>query len=272
MNFSRTTLIALRLILGICSLGLFAECSRQAPPGGPPHGPLSPLNYTMHLSSQRDGDCGPEGSGCVRVTVRYPEFSPLTGLRTPDSLNEAIKSYILRSAEEKGPAPDSISALSEQFINAYRDRQRVFPGRWFWTLDRSVSVARDSAGIVTLEMREYVFSGGAHPSESLVFANFDKRTGMRLHLSDVIFPDRTADLTTAAEAAFRKVRNLEPGSSFLSHGFTFNDNVFRLNDDFFPSGDTLIVHFNTYEVAPYAMGPTTLRISLREFGGIVPRE
>ena len=174
--------------------------------------------------------------------------------------------------EGNGPVPDSISALSEQFILAYRERQRVFPGRWFWTLDRSVSVARDDAGIVTLEMREYVFSGGAHPGESLVYANFDKRTGKRLHLSDIISPDRAADLATAAEAAFRKARNMEPGSSFLSHGFTFSDNVFRLNDNFFPSGDTLLVHFNTYEIAPYAIGPTTLRISLKELGGVVPRE
>jgi hypothetical protein len=258
-------------LLACCSAAYFGACSREAPPGRGIRAPLTPLNYSMHLTSQIDGDCTAGGGGCAKVTVHYPEFSPLIGLSTPDSLNQTIRVFVL-GALPHSIAPDSVSALFQQFFDSHRMQQKVYPSALTWTLDRTVRVARDEAGIVTLEMGEYIFTGGAHANATLHFANFDKRTGRRLHLFDLVKAGEKENLVKVAEAIFRKERHLSPKSDFLSSGFNFKDNVFRLNDNFLPSGDTLFVHFNPYEIAAYAMGPTTLRIPAREFGGFTSFE
>ncbi|MBI3037952.1 DUF3298 domain-containing protein [bacterium] len=46
-------------------------------------------------------------------------------------------------------------------------------------------------------------------------------------------------------------------------GFTFPKNEFALNENFLVSKDGLLFFFNSYEIAPYALGPTQILLPWR---------
>ena len=80
----------------------------------------------------------------------------------------------------------------------------------------------------------------------------------------LLFEFFETELVKAAEAAFRKQRELSPESDLLENGFEFPDNRFRLNDNYGFTNDGVVFFYNSYEIAPYAAGPSEVFIPYSE--------
>src|SRR5690606_12228705 len=109
--------------------------------------------------------------------------------------------------------------------------------------------------------RETRYTGGAHGLQVEHLASLDARTGRRITLADLVTD--TAAVTAVAERAFREQQRIPATQSLAQAGYIFfDDERFALNDNFALCNDTLAFHYNPYEIAPYALGPTLLTLPL----------
>jgi hypothetical protein len=158
------------------------------------------------------------------------------------------------------------------FLEAFREFAADFPdspGGWF--LERTVEVEAASPDLLALGMEELTYTGGAHPNSRKRYRTLDPETGAVLSLSDLLQPGFEERLRSAGERAFRAVRGLGPEVDLAEAGFfQASGGRFELNDNFAPLGDGLAFHFDPYEIAAYAAGPTDLIIPWSEISELIP--
>jgi hypothetical protein len=118
--------------------------------------------------------------------------------------------------------------------------------------------------VASLAVTEAGFLGGAHPNSTTRFASFDVRSGRTLTRWDLLREDARDSLDAAGERAFRRVRKLAPDADLAAAGFWFEGGRFKLNENFAVSPTGLLFFFNPYEVAPYALGATSLSLPWAE--------
>ncbi len=158
----------------------------------------------------------------------------------------------------------------DRFLSGYREFAEDFPEQSSqWVMTRKIEAIHNALGVFSLEFTETSYTGGAHPNTSVTLASFDTRTGLRITLDD-LFVDPYGDaLQEIAERAFRAERNLSETEDLSSAGFWFEDGTFRLNDNFAVVPDGLKFHFNSYEVGPYSMGPTSIVLARNSLAALV---
>ena len=92
---------------------------------------------------------------------------------------------------------------------------------------------------------------------------FDMKTGKQLGWSEIMTDESRDILTRIAEAEFRRARKIAPYDSLKEKGFEFEgDARFALPTNFALTNQGLRLYYNTYEVAPYVMGPTDITVPL----------
>ena len=75
-------------------------------------------------------------------------------------------------------------------------------------------------------------------------------------------------LTKIAEAQFRDYYEIPVGEAFSDYGFTFENDEFSLPEAIGFSNNGMILYYNSYEIAPYANGPTDLTIPFSKLEGL----
>ena len=99
---------------------------------------------------------------------------------------------------------------------------------------------------------------------------FSREDGRILTLED-FFTDVDA-LNKRLDPLFRKQKELGPNEDLSEAGFNFPDNQFAVIDNFYFTGRSFTVYFNSYEITNYAGGPTELEISLGEIEDLLKRD
>jgi hypothetical protein len=79
-------------------------------------------------------------------------------------------------------------------------------------------------------------------------------------------------LNNVAEKIFCKVKELKPEDNLEEAGFWFKGNKFSFNENFGIRNEGLVFYFNSYEIAPYAMGPTEIMIPYSEIKNLVKQD
>ena len=80
-------------------------------------------------------------------------------------------------------------------------------------------------------------------------------------LKNIFKPNFEEELRKLGEDQFRLVRDLSQDEDLGEAGFWFDDNKFSLNDNFALTEDGIRFFYNSYEIAPYALGTTDITIS-----------
>ena len=70
------------------------------------------------------------------------------------------------------------------------------------------------------------------------------------------------EFTARAEAAFREAYNLEDNINYKDVGFDFLGNKFNLPANYAFLGDSIRLHYNSYEIASYAMGEFEITVPI----------
>ncbi|MBY0435996.1 MAG: DUF3298 and DUF4163 domain-containing protein [Cyclobacteriaceae bacterium] len=201
--------------------------------------------------------CSSDTLPCAHYTVEYPEFSGLdTAVVT--SLRNRINFYLSGGVEgEVKP----IETLGNDFISEYQNFKKESPDYSNgWSFEAVISVLTLTDSLISLQMDEYSFAGGAHPNSNITFINFRPATGATVTLDDIFKEGSLDALTRIGEEVFRKEHDLADTTSLEASGFWFENDVFVLNDNYGFTPEGIIFYFNSYEVAPYAMGPTKVFI------------
>lgn len=237
--------------------------------GGPDSSAVS-LQYEVQHVEDSFGDCGPDSGRCAVIKMTYPLVTSSASSATTGALNDAVQRFIQKLPTDTGQA-ESVSAVVEDFGLQYSDLVADFPEYPSgWTLERTVTVPTDTLDVIGLKFEEFSYTGGAHPMYTVEFANFDAADGRQLALADVVDPDAMENLQVISERQLRRQRNLPDSVSLAEAGFWFGDSTFQLTENFLVDRTGLLLYYNPYEIAPYAMGPISITIPYRELAPLVP--
>lgn len=247
---------AARLLpIATLALAVFA-CARREEASGP-----SRLEWTMQDLQRSWSADSADTSREVWVSFHYPLFTASPGGPVAvDSLNAWVKQVLVASAQSDS-TPGDLEALAGQMIANYQGVRRDFgtvSAPWFY--ENEVRVTWDSLGVISMISSADGYTGGAHGSAVRIWGVLDANTGRRLALGDLIAASARDTLERLGEAAFRGARRIPEGGALQRDGFWFENGRFRLAGNFGLDRDGLVFHYNSYEVAPYAMGPTTVVI------------
>jgi len=105
---------------------------------------------------------------------------------------------------------------------------------------------------LTLSFEFVAFEGGAHESRQKQFVTWEKETQTPLSLA-ALSPEPTP-LLELAETEFRNTQKLKPEDAFEANGYWFDNGQFRLSEQFALCECGLLLYYNPYEVAAYAVG------------------
>lgn len=198
---------------------------------------------------------------CPEITVEYLHFQGDD--LAASKINEKISEFIINSLELNLETPsdvESIDEAAENFATIYYKDLQDFPemtGEYVSKI-RIKELYSDSE-IISLEMFQYLYSGGAHGYSSTHFMNLNPKTGKEYSMED-IFTDSEA-FKAYAETKFRQDHGISPEAAINETGFWFNDNTFSLPTSFGFTSDSLIFIYNQYDIASYADGSIELRMS-----------
>jgi hypothetical protein len=229
------------------------------------------VTWEMKVVEKTAGECGPEAAGpCARFRVEYPELSAGPAVVVAP-LNAAIQKLMLAPALGKEGA-DSLDQMAEGFLAKWREAHEAFPhaatiSEWF--IDNRLKVIYHDPKVLSLEMAELAYTGGAHPNSVNQYASFDLTDGQQLTLTELLVPGYEPSLSAVAEQRFRELRQIPPGESLTAAGYWFENEVFALNDNFAVTDEGLLFYFNPYEVTAYALGPTELVISREDLNDLI---
>ncbi len=205
-----------------------------------------------------------DNSKCPEITINYVEVFGEDEIS--EKINQKIKNFIFTSllmGEDTIPTAKTIPAAATRFIEAYNADKAQFPdmaGEYFAEI--SVNEIYTSKDLLCFEMRQYLFTGGAHGYGTTTFMNIDPKTGTEFS-SKELFKDPKA-FTDFAERKFRAQQKISEEQSINDHGFWFENDTFYLPKSVGFTQDSLIFVYNQYDIASYAEGPIELKIAMTE--------
>jgi hypothetical protein len=224
---------------------------------------LPTVSYTIKdFKAESEGGCASDTIPCASYEVSYPEFSGLDSA-VVKKINHKIDSVVTEGYSEG--LPQTFRETAPIFLQQYEDYKMEMesPGQG-WSFHAVVKVEVLSDTLITLSVTRDDYTGGAHPNASRVYLNIDPANGGSVTLEDILKPGFRDALTTTGEKAFRKARELSDTASLQGNYFEFPDNRFQLNKNYGFMKDGIVFFYNSYEVAPYAAGPTEIIIPYQE--------
>jgi len=254
---------------GLAALLLACEPSGQ---GEGDTARASAVSFTTYQVKEASANCATDSSRCTTAKASFPmvESGPsAVRSRMNDTLQYRVVAMLAPTAEgnaANGMTPDEAAA---EFVAVYEEFLLEEPGySQAWATEVQGEVLFESPQLATVELAGYSYTGGAHPNSYVDLITFDLSTGAVLQLSDII-SDKAA-LLPLAERYFREARQLDSGSSLNDQGF-FWDGEFVLPQSVGLVQDGLRMYYNSYEVAPYAAGPTEFTIPYEDLKPILTK-
>lgn len=217
-------------------------------------------------------------AGSAEVTLKYIQIVNAPSAVTRSSLSREVSRLVLWdpfSPSQKARVAASPQALSADFFAAYSDyyssskRAGLFVHPFL--LERTVRVLGSGPHVIALQMDETSDTGGAHLESLTEFTNVDAHSGRVLSLTDIIAPGSTASFMRIAERYFRRTRGIPQMEPFSKSGLFFSTHrgQFVLPSAIGIGADGLHFHYNTYEVASFADGPTDFTIPYAALAGVI---
>ena len=203
-------------------------------------------------------------SKCPEVTINYVEV--FGDDEISEKINTKIRNFIFSSllmGEDTIPTAKSIEEAATNFIETYNADKAQFPdmaGEYFAEI--SVNEIFSSEEHLCFELRQYLFTGGAHGYGTTSFLNIDPKTGEEL-TSEELFKNNK-EFTAFAEKKFRAEQKIAKDQSINENGFWFENDEFYLPESVGFTQDSLIFVYNQYDIASYADGPIELKIAMKE--------
>ncbi|MCG8306993.1 MAG: DUF3298 and DUF4163 domain-containing protein [Cytophagales bacterium] len=212
-------------------------------------------------------NCNADSVSCTFVHIEYPEFT--------DSLKSPINDVIVRKV--KNVASDyfreevidgPLEHMAASFIHDYEAFKEDFTEYTLgWYVEVISEITYESDRLISFRIESESFTGGAHPNASSSLFIIDKVTKKKLSTFDII--SDTTRFKELLEIEFRKKKGMSSGQNFADRGFYINDGDFLLNENIGLSDQSIIVHFNPYEIAPYSEGATTLTLNKKDLGALL---
>lgn len=221
------------------------------------------------MSVGTDADTAPtaENALCATVKFKYPKLISDVKPELVEKLNRSIMTLLMENpVEGVTRKPETPEQFAGDFIADYKQTPNPFSS---WELERSVGIVFTTKNMITLLFEEYGYTGGAHPYSGARYSVLSLADGNQITLDDLLKPGHDAALNVAGERIFRETRELKEEETLEEQGFSFPNDVFSLNDNFGVLKEGLDFIFNSYEIAPYALGPTQFTVPYEDIQELI---
>lgn len=227
------------------------------------------LNYNIIEKEDTYGECDSTYNNCLQVKVAYPDFSNIDNIFIEKQIETNIDKFVFASFYE-GNNLGAFEDLWANYVDHYNTMLDGAPeSTKGWDVDRKVTVIYNKNKVLSLQYFEFSFTGGAHPNTYRFYDNFNVEKGNKIKLDDMLKEGVKDSLETIAEKKFREMKGLSRDQSLKSAGYWFDDNKFRLTDNFGIKKKGLVFFYNTYKIAPYAMGSTEMLLPYSDISSLL---
>lgn len=218
----------------------------------------------------RQGTCGEDA--CFELLVEplvLQGMEPKVGGRIKDAVN----AQLLRDSSGKDAA-GSARAFAESVSADYQEARAASGLKEAWLIRRIAKVLFENEKVVTVAVIANESTGGAHPIEMTYYLSFDKRTGQQIGMRQLVQPGKEQLLQKLMTFELRKERTVSPGQSLREAGFSIDDESPSLIDmaSFAIVDDAVQIHYNPYQIGPYALGPIDFALSPQTAGAVFRRD
>ena len=209
-----------------------------------------------------------ETSQPVEISIKTISFpDTMTGRLINQLINSKIYSY----------NDDSVGSNVYSFIGAflenYGDFRKDFPDNpMSWSIDRKASIICNNNKILSIEFFEYVFEGGAHPSTTYTLMMLNPSDAKEISLEEILIPGSYDPLHKLCEKHLRINRNISTEQNLEDEGFWLEKGKLPLPENIALTSHGLRLLYNSYEIAPYAMGQSDFTIPYDELTKILKPE
>jgi hypothetical protein len=222
------------------------------------------LVFTYDSLNKNWGNCTNEEGQCITIQIKYPKIT---------EANEELKYYLeakiklffgefLVMNEEVNYSELTIEQMADSAIQNYRNiiavTNQTLHTEPPWDYQLSVQIDTVAQAYVTLTLTAYTFTGGAHGNHILKHFSFHHNTLAELTIYDVF--THSDSLLIIAEEEFRNMHDMKAGVAYADAGFDFPEDKFILTDNFALYKEGVSFYYNSYEIAPYSVGPIELFI------------
>ncbi len=238
------------------------------------------LATACNFNSEPSGESpqsGPDSAAVAidTIAVNYQGKDSLAGvtlcllkleLRPADSVMQQIAQDFNKQALSLSAGSDfeyqSFTQRADSFVAERKRFEADFEGfKPAWDLMQNLKVVLNKNGVLGLNLQQQSYTGGAHPNHYSLYRYYRLRDGAVLEIGDFIPPENHAALLALTEKRFREEMELKPTESLTEAGFWFEEDRFKLAENFAYDGQTLSFVYNPYEVAPYAIGSIVVTLT-----------
>jgi hypothetical protein len=243
-----------RFLLTCTLVAFLISCGKP-----PQESPDASVSYDIkNFRVESKGGCQPDTTSCAYYEVNYPVFTGLDSTVTKRLQQEIDAAVSMGNPEVAGK---SMPQIADEFIRSYEDFKKEIPAEGSgWSYKANIHVAVLTDTLLSLSVEEVYYTGGAHGGAGTYFINIKPSTGEKYTLEDLLKPGFKEPLTIEGERIFRNVRALPDTASFQDNGFEFPDDKFVLSQNYGFDKKGIVFYYNSYEIAPYAAGPTEVVI------------
>jgi len=227
------------------------------------------LSYDLFSIDTTDASCTTKSKNCPNIKIEYPIFNTKDSSLNVYLNNEVLKS-ILYISDTSSYA--SIQDIITSYFKENKDDRASKKDEFYyaWQISNEIKVHAKIGNYITLEKYNEIYEGGAHPNSSIFYDVYDITNRKKLNLEDVLNIQDTA-LLRIGEHYFRKDNSISDSSTLadamyfiFGDGEDFEDSKnygkFHFNNNFAFTKDGIEFLYNTYEIAPYAVGATSIVI------------
>ena len=259
-------------LFGIYSCDMFTTKNKKetvaSEPGKQQPSRAEALTYDLTSFKKRSKVCDSGDKQCAEVVVQYPYFQQSNASFINSIIEKKVKTALHETVFNDEVPNVSVEKMAdmviedyESFIDEFQDSSEK------WDISVSVVSTFQKNQLLSLSFSTESYTGGAHANSFIEYMILDLKNEQELKVGDLVSSKK--QLNTVAERLFRKQKNLSAAQSLQEEGYFFEGGKFKISDNIGIQQNGLVIYFNSYEIAPYAMGPSAVIVPFYEIKDIL---
>ena len=207
------------------------------------------------------------------LNIHFTYITKALNKAVQDSMNNSLIALCLGN-EYAGKAPRAaVMQYKVAYAKGYKNDVEQFyledvknnPGdelnhAWYnYSKNIRSKVMFNKDGVLVYKVDTYEYTGGAHGNQTSLFLNFDLLTGKKIHLKDLFKDGYEQELTRLLLAELEKQNKVTTESELEDIGYFITEPL-SPTENFYLNEDGLSFFYNVYEIAPYVMGTTEIKV------------
>ncbi len=212
--------------------------------------PLDSVTYDLKVLSEEYCANNGRDTLCATADAQLIEFKEGMNSGATEKMQQHLRGMVSNDTVTIEQTMQNFLRKIDEFVD---EEDEYLPSGF--AMDIKQKIRTNTPLLVNGEQFYYQYSGGAHGVYYTEYFNFDAQTGEHLEWQNQ-FND-TLQVMTAAE---KELLSKFAAGTKLSERYDFADDKFYLPGNFMLQPDSIAFLYTVYEIGPYVMGETEIKL------------